>query len=138
MVGTNSIHPLKALPIGSPNRMRWLGIRPRSGLWQRKDGYRGRKVKKPPPTIDTTPHAEYIKGAGTDNSPASVMYCTVSLEISTLYTDCTVPHFTDLVCAQIRGWKGSTVLLDTPSQGKRGRIAAHKRLVEKDNGEFTW
>jgi len=109
VVGTNSIHPLKALPIGSPNRMRWLGIRPRSGLWQRKDGYRGRKVKKPPPTIDTTPHAEYIKGAGTDNSPAS-----------------------------LRGWKGSTVLLDTPSEGKRGRISAHKRLVEKDNGEFTW
>ena len=25
VVGTVSIHPLKALPIGSPNRKRWLG-----------------------------------------------------------------------------------------------------------------
>ena len=24
--------------IGSPNRLRWLGFRPRSGLWHRKDG----------------------------------------------------------------------------------------------------
>jgi len=68
VVGTVSIHPLKALPISSPNRMRWLGIRPRSGLWQRKDGYRGKKIKKPPPTIQTTTHAEYMRGAGTDNS----------------------------------------------------------------------
>ena len=68
VVGTVSIHPLKALPISSPNRMRWLGIRPRSGLWQRKDGYRGRKIKKPPPTIQTIPHKEYMRGAGTDNS----------------------------------------------------------------------
>jgi len=69
VVGTVSIHPLKALPIGSPNRMRWLGIRPRSGLWQRKDGTKGRKIKKPPPTIHTTTHEEYMKGVGTDNSP---------------------------------------------------------------------
>ena len=69
MVGTNSIHPLKALPIGSPNRMRWLGMRPRSGLWQRKDGTRGRKIKKPPPTIHTTTHEEYMKGVGKDNAP---------------------------------------------------------------------
>ena len=68
VVGTVSIHPLKALPISSPNRMRWLGMRPRSGLWQRKDGYRGRKIKKPPPTIETTTHQEYMMGAGTDNS----------------------------------------------------------------------
>jgi len=69
VVGTNSIHPLKALPIGSPNRMRWLGMRPRSGLWQRKDGTRGRKIKKPPPTIHTTTHEEYMKGVGKDNAP---------------------------------------------------------------------
>jgi len=68
VVGTVSIHPLKALPIGSPNRMRWLGIRPRSGLWQRKDGTRGRKIKKPPPTIHTNTYEEYMKGVGTDNS----------------------------------------------------------------------
>jgi len=69
VVGTNSIHPLKALPIGSPNRMRWLGMRPRSGLYQKKDGSKGRKVKKPPPTIQTTTHEEYMKGAGKDNAP---------------------------------------------------------------------
>jgi len=68
VVGTVSIHPLKALPISSPNRMRWLGMRPRSGLWHRKDGYSGKKIKKPPPTIQTTNHEEYMRGAGTDNS----------------------------------------------------------------------
>jgi len=67
VVGTNSIHPLKALPIGSPNRMRWLGIRPRSGLYQKKSGHQGKKIKKPPPTIDTTPYEVYMKGAGKDN-----------------------------------------------------------------------
>ncbi|KAG8177878.1 hypothetical protein JTE90_004272 [Oedothorax gibbosus] len=36
-----------SIPIGSPNRLRWLGKRPRSGLWHRKDGYCGRKVKAP-------------------------------------------------------------------------------------------
>lgn len=34
-------------PIGSPNRLRWLGFRPRSGLWHRKDGYCGRKIRGP-------------------------------------------------------------------------------------------
>lgn len=36
-------------PIGSPNRLRDLGYRPRSGLWQRKSGRHGRKIKKTPP-----------------------------------------------------------------------------------------
>lgn len=36
-------------PIGSPNRMRRLGHRPRSGFWHRKDGYCGRKIRAPPP-----------------------------------------------------------------------------------------
>lgn len=36
-------------PIGSPNRNRELGNRPRSGLWQRKTGKHGRKVRRPPP-----------------------------------------------------------------------------------------
>jgi len=49
VVGQVSIHPLKALPIGSPNRMRWLGKRPRSGLWHRKTGQAGRKIKALPP-----------------------------------------------------------------------------------------
>ena len=31
VVGQVSIHPLKACHIGTPNRLRWLGIRPRSG-----------------------------------------------------------------------------------------------------------
>lgn len=34
-------------PIGSPQRNRWLGNRPRSGLWHRKDGRHGRKIKPP-------------------------------------------------------------------------------------------
>merc|ERR1711874_514593 len=48
---------------------RWLGIRPRSGLWQRKDGRRGRKIKKPPPTIYTVPKAVYDEGMGTPSNP---------------------------------------------------------------------
>jgi len=36
-------------PIGSAQRLRWLGHRPRSGLWQRKTGRFGRKVRRPPP-----------------------------------------------------------------------------------------
>lgn len=35
--------------IGSPNRLRELGNRPRSGLWQRKTGYDGRKIRPLPP-----------------------------------------------------------------------------------------
>lgn len=41
--------------IGTPQRNRELGNRPRSGLWQRKTGRHGRKIKRPPPMriIDT-------------------------------------------------------------------------------------
>lgn len=35
--------------IGSPNRNRELGNRPRSGWWQRKTGRFGRKIKRLPP-----------------------------------------------------------------------------------------
>ena len=49
VVGQVSIHPLKACEIGSPQRLRWLGIRPRSGLWHRKTGHHGRRVKAKPP-----------------------------------------------------------------------------------------
>lgn len=36
-----------------PQRKRWLGKRPRSGQWHRKDGYCGRKIR-PPKFIDVT------------------------------------------------------------------------------------
>lgn len=36
-------------PIGSAQRNRELGNRPRSGLWHRKEGRHGRKIKPPPP-----------------------------------------------------------------------------------------
>ncbi|KAJ8910353.1 hypothetical protein NQ315_004969 [Exocentrus adspersus] len=36
-------------PIGSAQRNRELGNRPRSGLWQRKKGIHGRKIRRPPP-----------------------------------------------------------------------------------------
>lgn len=39
-------------PIGSPNRLRELGKRPRSGMWHRKDGYCGRKIKPPKSILD--------------------------------------------------------------------------------------
>jgi len=41
-----------SIPIGSPNRLRWLGKRPRSGLWHRKDGYCGRKIHPPKSILD--------------------------------------------------------------------------------------
>ncbi len=49
MVGTVSIHPLKAADIGTPNRRRWFGIAPKSGFWQRKTGRQGKKNRPPPP-----------------------------------------------------------------------------------------
>ncbi|XP_072379260.1 large ribosomal subunit protein uL2m [Diabrotica undecimpunctata] len=36
-------------PIGSAGKNRELGNRPRSGLWQRKKGCHGRKIRRPPP-----------------------------------------------------------------------------------------
>ncbi|XP_026210214.1 39S ribosomal protein L2, mitochondrial [Anabas testudineus] len=35
--------------IGKAGRNRWFGIRPSSGLWQRKGGWAGRKIKPLPP-----------------------------------------------------------------------------------------
>lgn len=35
--------------VGSPQNMRAMGNRPRSGLWQRKTGRHGRKIRRPPP-----------------------------------------------------------------------------------------
>lgn len=35
--------------IGTPQRLRELGYRPRSGWWQRKSGRHGRKIKRLPP-----------------------------------------------------------------------------------------
>ena len=58
VVGQVSIHPLKALTIGSPQRNRWLGIRPRSGLWQRKTGRFGRKIRALPPVKIVEPPKE--------------------------------------------------------------------------------
>lgn len=37
------------IPIGSAQRLRWLGKRQRSGQWHRKDGYCGRKIHPPKP-----------------------------------------------------------------------------------------
>ncbi|XP_024936341.1 39S ribosomal protein L2, mitochondrial [Cephus cinctus] len=44
---SNVIHG--STPIGSAQRNRELGNRPRSGLWQRKTGRHGRKIRPPPP-----------------------------------------------------------------------------------------
>lgn len=43
-----------SIPIGSPQRLRELGYRPRSGLWQRKTGKHGRKIRRPPPVREIT------------------------------------------------------------------------------------
>ncbi|XP_037934367.1 39S ribosomal protein L2, mitochondrial-like [Teleopsis dalmanni] len=41
--------------IGSPQRLRQLGYRPRSGLWQRKTGKHGRKIRPLPPMSKAPP-----------------------------------------------------------------------------------
>lgn len=38
-------------PMGSPNRMRWFGIRPRSGKRNKKIGIHGKKTKNPKPIM---------------------------------------------------------------------------------------
>ena len=55
VVGQVSIHPLKKIPIGTPNRARWMGNAPRSGLWHRKTGIHGRKIKALPPVEEVAP-----------------------------------------------------------------------------------
>ncbi|XP_023232702.1 39S ribosomal protein L2, mitochondrial-like [Centruroides sculpturatus] len=49
--------------IGSPQRLRWLGKRQRSGQWHRKDGYCGRKIHPPKPLkiIGSSPPAKNIE-----------------------------------------------------------------------------
>ncbi|KAF8769936.1 39S ribosomal protein L2, mitochondrial-like [Argiope bruennichi] len=47
-----------SIPIGSPNRLRAMGKRPRSGLWHRKDGYCGRKIRPPKSILDTLAERE--------------------------------------------------------------------------------
>ncbi|XP_012287602.1 39S ribosomal protein L2, mitochondrial [Orussus abietinus] len=44
---SNIVHG--STPIGSHQKNRELGNRPRSGLWHRKDGRHGRKIRPPPP-----------------------------------------------------------------------------------------
>lgn len=51
-VGRVSNAGQKLLPMGSPNRMRWFGIRPRSGKRQKKlGGIYGKKIKNPKPVM---------------------------------------------------------------------------------------
>ncbi|EEB19770.1 50S ribosomal protein L2, putative [Pediculus humanus corporis] len=59
---SNAIHG--STPIGSPNKLRELGYRPRSGLWHRKTGIHGRKIKPLPPVQhykSPPPPVEYIR-----------------------------------------------------------------------------
>lgn len=44
-----------------PQRLRWKGIRPASGLWHRKDGYCGFKNRKPKPLILTELKPKKVK-----------------------------------------------------------------------------
>lgn len=58
--------------IGKAGRNRWLGIRPRSGRWHRKDGYCGRKIRGiKPPVKYTKPRAPKLKRQffGLPNAP---------------------------------------------------------------------
>ncbi|KAJ8963841.1 hypothetical protein NQ317_018471 [Molorchus minor] len=55
-------------PIGSAQRNRELGNRPRSGLWQRKKGIHGRKIRRPPPV-------KTIKAKELDDEQTIVLTC---------------------------------------------------------------
>ncbi|KAJ8962138.1 hypothetical protein NQ318_018095 [Aromia moschata] len=65
-------------PIGSAQKNRELGNRPRSGLWQRKKGIHGRKLRKPPPL-------RTIKALEKDNTETIVLTCDRPF-VKTLYT----------------------------------------------------
>lgn len=56
---SNAIH--SSIHIGSANNLRHMGYRPRSGLWQRKTGRHGRKIRRPPPTLEILPYDELPK-----------------------------------------------------------------------------
>lgn len=43
--------------VGSAQRMREMGNRPRSGLWKRKEGKHGRKIRRLPPMTTISPPA---------------------------------------------------------------------------------
>lgn len=60
-VGRLSNIPHGSTHIGSAQRNRELGNRPRSGLWQRKDGRHGRKIRPLPPVRRFTPDGREIK-----------------------------------------------------------------------------
>jgi len=51
VVGRVSNEDGKKVHIGSAMRLRWLGHRPRSGLFQLKQGYHGRKIRPPPALV---------------------------------------------------------------------------------------
>jgi len=55
VVGEISLHRLRNVDSGSGHRQRWLGIMPRSGLWHRKTGDAGRKIKRPKPMVTVEP-----------------------------------------------------------------------------------
>ncbi|KAH9508030.1 54S ribosomal protein L2 mitochondrial [Bulinus truncatus] len=48
----------KTKKMKSPQESRWRGIRPKSGWWQRKDGYCGRKIKPIKPAYEAKPISE--------------------------------------------------------------------------------
>ncbi|XP_078032551.1 mitochondrial ribosomal protein L2 [Augochlora pura] len=56
---SNIIHG--STPVGSAQKMRELGNRPRSGLKQKKTGRFGRKIKKPPPVRKIDPPSTDVK-----------------------------------------------------------------------------
>ncbi|XP_012255662.2 39S ribosomal protein L2, mitochondrial [Athalia rosae] len=70
-VGRLSNIPHGTTPIGSAQRNRELGNRPRSGLWQRKSGRHGRKIRPPPP----------VRRFGGDDKPIEDQYVKMTLHV---------------------------------------------------------
>ncbi|KAL4227105.1 54S ribosomal protein L2 mitochondrial [Mactra antiquata] len=58
MATVGRVSNIEKQPIGSAQRHRWFGVRPASGLYQKKSGYHGRKIKAPKKLITYELHTK--------------------------------------------------------------------------------
>ncbi|XP_023327583.1 LOW QUALITY PROTEIN: 39S ribosomal protein L2, mitochondrial-like [Eurytemora carolleeae] len=132
VIGANSIHPLRAMPIGSPNRMRWLGRRPRSGLWKRKGGRMRRKINKIITSILGSPNRMRWLGrrprSGLWKRKGGRMGRKIKKPPPTTNTTPYAEFMKDVGTPSNRPVRGRSVLLTAKGEGRKGRTPASKRL----------
>jgi len=75
--------------IGKAGRNRWLGIRPRSGLWHRKTGRHGRKIKPPKPALVYTASSSATEGEASGKKKKTVRI----RDLEKMFPRCGVPGF---------------------------------------------